>query len=252
MRRMTLLEIVQDILNDQDGDEVDSITDTVESLQIANIVRSVYEHIIDGRDWPHLYELFQLESSTDSSFPVYFTIPEDMEELQWFKYNKKKEVADADRYEAVTYKAPKEFIEYCNQRNSTADNVDSIIDLSGVTIYVLNDTAPMYYTSFDNDTIICDSYDSGIDTTLQSSKTQCYGKRLPVFSLVDNYIPDLPTQAFALLVNEAKSAASLKVRQMPDQKAEQYAITGRRRMSQESWKVKNGITYPNYGRTSKK
>jgi hypothetical protein len=252
MRRMTLLEIVQDILNDQDGDEVDSITETLESQQVANIVRSVYEHIIDGRDWPHLYELFQLTSSADADFPTYLTIPDDIEELQWFKYNKKQNVGDADKFEAVNYKPPKDFIEYCNQRNSTSDTVDTITDPSGVTIYVLNNSAPMFYTSFDNDTIICDAYDSDVDDTLQTSKTQCYGKRLPVFDLVDSYIPDLPTQAFALLVNEAKSAASLKLRQMPDQKAEQYAITGRRRMSQESWKVNNGITYPDYGRKGKK
>jgi hypothetical protein len=40
--KMTLLEIVQDVLNDMDSDEVNSISDTVEATQIANICRSVY------------------------------------------------------------------------------------------------------------------------------------------------------------------------------------------------------------------
>lgn len=248
MRQMNLLEIVQDVLSDMDGDEVNSITDTVESLQVANIIRSVYEHMIDGRDWPHLYELFQLESSTDDAYPTYFTIPEKVEELVWFKYDKKKDVANKDSYEEVKYKTPKDFIEHCNQRDSTASNVQVVSDPSGVKIYVLNDTAPMYYTSFDNDTIICDAFNSDVEDTLMENKTQCYGKRLPVFTLVDTFVPDLPTQSFALLVNEAKSSASLKLRQVQDGKAEQYAITGRRRMSQEAWKVSNGVTLPNYGR----
>jgi len=44
----------------------------------------------------------------------------------------------------------------------------------------------------------------------------------------------------------------MKLKQTPDQKAEQYAITGRRKMSQEAWKLKSGINYPNYGRQGKK
>lgn len=42
MAKRTLLDIVQEILNDMDSDEVTSINDTIESLQVANIVRSCY------------------------------------------------------------------------------------------------------------------------------------------------------------------------------------------------------------------
>lgn len=252
MRRLTLLEVVQEVLNDMDGDEVNSIDDTIESMQVAYIARSIYESIISGRDWPHLYQLFQLDASTDIDFPTYFTIPTDINEVEWIKYDKKKLITDSSKYQEVKYKTPKEFIEHCNTRVSTNSNVQAIADPSGVTIYVLSDNAPMYYTSFDNDTIIMDAYDSALENTLQSSKVQCYGKRLPSFALEDSFIPDLPTQAFAYYLNEVKSVASNKLRQMPDQKAEQHSITGRRRMSQEAWKVSNGITYPNYGRTPKK
>jgi len=46
MAKMTVLEIVQDILNDIDGDEVNSIDDTLESEQVAQIVKSTYDAII--------------------------------------------------------------------------------------------------------------------------------------------------------------------------------------------------------------
>jgi hypothetical protein len=251
MRQMTLLEIVQDILSDLDSDEVNSINDTVEATQVANTVRSVYEHLIDSRDWPHLYAIYALDSSTDVSLPTLLSLPTNVEELMFLKYNKKKSTDVNDRYEDVKYKLPEDFINICNKRNSSDSTVEQIT-ISGVTLNVLNNVAPTYYTSFDNDTIICDSYDNAVDSILQSSKTQARGKRLPIFTLTDTFIPDLPVNAFALLVNESKSACSLKFKQTADQKAEQYSVTNRRKMSQEAWRVTNGISYPDYGRGRKK
>ena len=65
--RMTLLEIVQDVLNDIDSDNVNSIRDTVESEQVAAIVKSCYFEMIGNRNWPHLKKLFQLEHSESIS-----------------------------------------------------------------------------------------------------------------------------------------------------------------------------------------
>lgn len=248
MRQMTLLEITQDILSDLDSDEVNSINDTVEATQVANTVRSVYEHLIDTRDWGHLYSLYPLDST---AIPTVLSLPTNVTEVLWLRYNKKKTTDANDRYEEVKYKLPEDFINLCNKRNSSDATVEQVT-IGGVTLNVLNNVAPTYYTSFDNDTIVCDSYDSTVDGVLQTSKTQAYGKRLPVFVLDDSHIPDLPVNAFALLVNESKSACSLKFKQAPDQKAEQYAITNRRKMSQEAWRISNGISYPNYGRTRKK
>jgi len=43
-----------------DSDEVNSINDSVEALQVAQIIKTTYFNIIDGRDWPWLKELFKL------------------------------------------------------------------------------------------------------------------------------------------------------------------------------------------------
>ena len=50
MPKRTLLYIVQDIANDLDTDTINSINDTEESLQIAQIVQTTYYEIINKRD----------------------------------------------------------------------------------------------------------------------------------------------------------------------------------------------------------
>ena len=65
MAKLTLLEIVQDIMNDMDSDEVNSISDTEESSQIAQIVKTTYFEILGRRDWPHLSKFTNLNSISD-------------------------------------------------------------------------------------------------------------------------------------------------------------------------------------------
>lgn len=248
MAKLTLLEIVQSILNDMDGDEVNSINDTVEAAQIAQIVKTTYYHIIDGEDWPHLNELFQPDASGTVSKPTHLEIPEYVTKLDWLKYNKKTSTLDKDKFEEITYLPPDEFLLILEVRDSTKPNVTVVTDFDGVKLNILNDAQPLYWTSFDDKSIVLDAYDSAVDSTIQNSKTQCYGKIHPSFSLTDSFIPNLPAQAFSYLVAESKAHAFVNLRQTQNAKAEQYSISQRRRMSIDKWKVAGVITYSNYGR----
>jgi hypothetical protein len=248
MAKMSLLEIVQDIMSDMNSDEINSINDSVEALQVAQIVKSSYYNIIDGKDFPWLKELFQLDSSGTTARPTHMKLPETIIDLEWIKYNKKKASETRNRFEKVHYRTPEEFLDIVNRRVSTDSRVQIVTDPTGIQLNILNDKAPEYFTSFDDETIVFDSFDSAVDTTIQNSKLQCYGKRSVVFLLDDDFIPDLPVQMFTYLQNEAKSTAFAVLKQMPNAKAEQQAMSQKRRMSQEAWKIKNGITFPNYGR----
>lgn len=248
MAKMTLLEIVQDILSDMDSDEVNSINDSVESLQVAQIVKSTYYNIIDGKDYPWLYELFQMNTSGTLTLPTHMRLPESVIDLEWIKYNTKKATETKNRFTKIIYKTPEEFLDILDQRISTDTKVDIITDTTGIKLNVFNERAPSYFTSFDDDYLVFDAYDSAVETNLQNSKTQCYGKKSVAFTLSDTFTPDLPVQMFTYLLNEAKSASFLTLKQMPNAKAEQISVSQKRKMSQEAWKISNGIRYPNYGR----
>ena len=248
MAKMTLLEIVQDIMSDMDSDNVNSINDNVEALQVAQIVKSTYYSIIDGKDYDFLYELFTMTASGTSDRPTHMLLPEDIIDLKYIKYNNKLTAAARDLYQVIEYKTPEAFMEICDTRDSTATTIKKVTDTTGIYINVLNNKQPQYFTSFDDVTMVFDSYLATLDSTLQSAKTQCHGKRSIAFTIGDTFTPDLPVQMFTYLLAEAKSAAFLTLKQMANQKAEQTSTIQRRIMSEEAFRIKNGITYPNYGR----
>lgn len=248
MAKMTLLEITQNILSDMDSDDVNSITDTQEALQVANIVKNTYYNIIDGKDFPFLYELFQLDAVGGLTKPTHMKLPETVADLKWIKYNNKKLADTKNLYQKIEYKTPEDFLDLVDTRDSSDSKIKVVVDDSDIRVNVYNDRGPTCFTSFDDENLVFDAYDSEKETNLTKDNSQAYGKLSVVFTLTDLFTPDLPVQMFTYLLNEAKSTAFLTLKQMANQKVEAQATSQRRRMSQEAWKIKNGITYGDYGR----
>lgn len=250
--KLSLLEIVKDILNDMDSDEVNSINDTVESQQIAQIVKTCYFEMISNRNWPHLKRLLQLDASGDPTKPNFLKLPESVKELVFIKYDTLSASQPNTRLVELKYKEPDAFLRLVSSRNSSLPNVQTVTDYSGTKLLVLNNVAPTYWSSFDDEYLITDSYDSRVDTALQKSKTQAFAYVSPTWSQTDAFIPDLPDEAFPALLEEAKSTAFLALKQVANQKAEQKAGRQQRWLARKAWAAKGGVIYQNYGRAGRK
>lgn len=249
--RKTLLELVQDILNDLDSDNVNSITDTIESEQVASIVRNCYFEMMGNRNWPHLKKLFQLEHSGTLERPNYLAIPVLLKEMEFFKYEVQR-IGEKIQLRKIKFMNPDDFLEMISGRDSTADNIKTVTDFSGSKLLIYKDRAPTYWTTFDDYYIVTDSYDETVDDTLQKSKTQCLGWMHPTWTHVDTFIPDLPAEAFPALFAEAKSTAFIDIKQMANQKAEQKASRQQRWLSRKAWRAQGGIQYEDYGRKGRR
>ena len=246
--KRNLLDIVQEILSDMDSDEVDSIEDTVESEQVASIVKATYYSMMSNRPWPHLRRTIQVNASGDVAKPTHMEIQDEIKELCFINYNKAK-ASDVDKkYSPLKYLSPDEFIHKTNQEKSSNVNVLTVTDTGGIDILVRTDKSPTYYTSFDDKTLVMDSHDSSVDTTLQESKVQAQAYVSPSWSHDDTFIPDLPDDAFTALVEEAKSRAMFRLKQVVDQKAEQDSAKQNKWLARKSRRVARGINYSNYGR----
>ena len=86
----TVIQITKDILNELDGDEVNSINDTVEATQIANIIQTTYEKMSANRNWPYQKQLIQLEGLSDTSRASHMLIADDVKEIFDISYDKRK------------------------------------------------------------------------------------------------------------------------------------------------------------------
>ena len=252
MPKYTLLEIVQECLNDIDGDEVNSINDTIESTQVALIVRSSFNAMMSSRDWPHTKQLINLNTSNSISLPTHINLQTNISRLLFINYNKSAVNETRLKYEPVTYKEPEEFLRMLNGRNSDDAKVDIITDPTGVVLNIYNTIHPSYFTSFNETNLVMDSYDKTVDTTLVSSKIQAMAYVIPGFELTDDFVPNLPEEAFPALIEEAKAKVSAKLRQTSDPKAEQEIRRQQKWLSRNDWVVNGGVKYPDYGRKRRK
>ncbi len=252
MAKLTLLEIVQDILSDMTSDVINSIDDTEESQQVAQIVKSTFMAMMSNRNWPHTRRLVKLIASTDSDRPTHMTIADEIKEMISVYYDKRKNGDTRLLYQEVKWKEPDDFLRLTNSRNSDLANSLVVTDPSGVVLIIQNDKAPTYYTSFDDSTMVFDSWDSDVENTLQESKTQARAYVTPTFEMDDAYIPDLPEEAFSAFLEEAKSRAQFKLHSVQDVKSEQEAKRQQNWLSRKAWRVAGGIRYPNYGRKGRR
>lgn len=250
--RRTLLDMVQEILSDMDSDEVESVDDTIEAEQVVTILKATFYSMISNRLWPHLRRSIQIDPVSDVTKPTHMKLQDEIKELCFINYNKAKSGDTRKKYESVTYLEPDQFIHKTNQNDDSKSEVLTVTDFGGIEFFVRNDTPPKYYTSFDDSYIVFDSYDSAVDSSLQNSKVQAQAYVIPSWTSSDTFIPDLPDDAFTLLVEEAKSRASLRLKQVADQKAEQEAGRQNRWLARKARRVAGGIKYPDYGRVGRK
>jgi hypothetical protein len=251
MAKYTLLQIVQKVLSSVDGDEVNSISDTVEALQIAEITEDVFYNMVTNKVIPEHEQLGKLEALSDSDYPNYLKIADNISEIAEIRYNKATLTSTDINYEEVYYITPSEFIRKVMTRTSSADNVDTINDINNdVPLLIYNDRHPKYWTSFDDDYLVFDSYNSDVESTLQNSKTMVIVNKVPAFTKTDTFIPDIDDNLFPILINEVKAWAYVEHKQTRHVKAEQSGrkqITNYQSQRSKS-KDANRKSRPDYGR----
>ena len=194
MSRLTLLKVVQTYLDYVDGFGVDSIADSDEASQAANIAEHVYYRLIDkNRDTPSQMYVGSLDASLDPTKPCILTIPSEVNRIHNSELYYNTSTDGGLFWERVQYIAPEEFVKLNTGINTSVDGVE-IMEVNGVPFTIFNDRAPRYCTTFDDVTLVFDAYDKDADTTLQESKTRVIGTQSVVFLQDDDFIIPLPNR----------------------------------------------------------
>lgn len=252
MAKDTLLEITQSILSEADGDEVNNISDTVESDQCARIIVSEFYVIADEFDIK-MFETLTKLTATGSSTPTQMTRPEGFHSIETVWYDKRTTSGGDPDFQEVHYKDKEVFLATSFSLNASDSDVETMsLGDSGHVLNIKNGEAPTYWTVLEGyDDIIFDSYDSALETNLQASKTLVKGVQRPTLTLANASIPDLPQNLMTLLKNRARSfyfdvykdgAPPAVARR------ERYSETRSQREKYITKQLQEKRTGPNYGR----
>lgn len=253
--RYNLLEMVKTILSAMDSDEVDSITDTVESQQVATLLKQVYYDLAVDLQLPEHDGLFELTASGSASQPTLMYVPSNVSRIDRILYNNKLSTETYSNYKEVYYKPWDEFLRsQTSLRDATASTIgemDFTNNSETFEVMYWNDRMPSWFSSVDDYTLVFDAYDSDEDTTLQKSKTQCYGSVYPTWTESDTFEPDLDPTQFSYFLNRAKVRAFAELKQAVNQEAAAETRIQKVRNQKVKRRLPNLTEHqrlPNYGR----
>lgn len=258
--KMTLLQLVQNIMNSLDSDAISSITDTEEAGQVADIVHDTYEQMRVNQIIPEFQELGQLVTPSLITYPGainYLQIPTNVANIKYIMYDREKAGDDRIQYEFILPCSQKEFLELVSANDSSSTDCTQVTDPTNAAIsyYVTNNVAPAYWTSFDENFIAFDQIDLGIDNTqLLGTKTICFYETIPAWTVADSFIPIMDDNLFPFLLAEAKSTAWFNLKQEPNNKINKQAIEQKYKLQSHKYRTESlqrrstGLPGPNYGR----
>lgn len=201
--RKTLLQIIQDILSDTDGETINTISGSLEGEQAATIVENAFYDMVANRLIPEHKELIVLTPLSDNTYPTHFLYPDNVKEITKVWYDRTKALVGTGEYYEVKWIDPEYFLD---RIDNFQGNYVTVNDKNGGTkLRIQNDKFPEYYTSFDDNYIIFDSYQELYDDSLQESKVRAMGTKFPEFDRFDdNYYPDIDDHLFPMLISESR------------------------------------------------
>lgn len=274
--KLTLLDMTQTILSALNSDEVNSIGDTPESLQVAQCIKNTYLNMLGKYEFPENVGPINLTPSDNEDQPTLMFLPSGTARVEWIKYYNSNPFSGnelqtdqfgayshdvnvdlqnnagggtnptAAGYQDVYILPMQEFFQINAEMNASEDNVGSFtLEIpnqatsvnDAFTIFYENDRQPRHCTIIRNYYLLFDSYDNTQDSTLQSSKVMCQAWIDPIFELEDNFIPYMDDKHFPLLLNDAKSLAFTEIKNQPHPKAEKE--TDKQLFSLMKWKAQH-------------
>lgn len=209
--KMTLLDLTQNVLSSLSSDEVNSISDTTESMQVAQMVKTKYFDIITRVELPEHEQFIQLDASLDITIPVQMFIPANVAEVKWLKYFNSSSTAN--------FVSPSHDIGFgvVSATNwSTTSTTSNTLGLGAKTFTVLSNTLPIIVgqtvtaangtnimtctvTSYVGFTLVLDSVAMSGSGTFTSWIIQATGaSSVPGYQ----YVTILPVQQFMDMVNK--------------------------------------------------
>lgn len=215
MAEQTLLELTQNILSRLDSDEVNSIGDTTESMQVARIIQNKYYDIVSRGSLPEQQVLYQLDPSNDATKPTLMLVPATSSKIEWIKYfdSNPNDSAQVDQFGAYSHDLNTDLV--ASTTFSTTSVTSNTIATGSHTFVVassgLDITVGQGVTAMSGTTSMFGTVNSYVGTTLIITVTSTVGSGTFTSWVITNsltgsapgykYVTILPIDQFLDMVN---------------------------------------------------
>lgn len=228
MKRYTMLEMVQEVGRALASDEITTMDESVEAVDITNIAAAALENMSTRREWYwRQHKVRQMLPGTGGQ-KTSMVLPDDVDAIEKVQYRSDIFGSNQATFSTLEFIELEKFLELVRSRDLAAPNVETLpLGDDAVPIYVYNDRPPKYFTQFDEGVIVCDAYDIAVDPSGLSSSRSMLVATVNIDTstarTTPGWIAPIPTRFFPLWLALATASASLKLRQMQDADAEREA-----------------------------
>ncbi len=193
--KLTLLEIVQDMLTATDSENVTGVGQTEDAGMCVNIANREFERLISGYRWRHTRTLGKLEVTSNLNEMTLPTTAIALDPNTMYYAGDRVYWMDHDR-----------FLAYTITRNTSESNISEVNN-----VHVYTDRNPQYFTSFNDSTIVFDSYPNSSGLLKANTDVMLYDHPTSRLTADGEYF-DLPPQAFPALTQRCIARAILEIK----------------------------------------
>jgi hypothetical protein len=246
--------MTQNILSAMNSDDVNSITDTVESQQVADEIQNTFRDLYTNHDFGTFDGLVNLTSPSSTLTPNVLTLPTNVQFVKWIKYRDYRNTSSDVTYVDCVYVDPEVFIKNIVEQVDPASNVNvPILASSPITYPIAKDRAPRYYTIFEaSQNIVFDAFDQTNESYLTGSNALAWATMYKTFTMSDSFIPPIPASEFPRLLAEAKNACFINIKEVANSneatRARRQLVRSQRRPVAVSGQKKGALTNVDYSR----
>lgn len=247
MAKRTILELIQQLGEGIGSDEIDALDETIEASDIMTILKQSYKEVLDRKTWEFMKgHIRQLEASALGANVL--GIPADVLKVTKITYRDD----PSDKFVDVGYLSAEDFMKIVQARNTANANITAIVNAAGVSINVRTDATPQYWTSFDEETITFDAYDSDVSAGNLYTDSVIISDVMPVTDFTDPAaVLSLPERMETLVFNEALSTCNYRIRQTADPRTDRIARRQGISLRRNEVKTNEDIKEATYGRSSR-
>lgn len=243
----TLIYTVQRVMEKLDLDPVNSLQDSPDAILVAREAEDTFYDLLSRDEWPDRHDTYKLESVGSIPNPTSLRLPDNVTKVTSVRYDVTESGSSNKTYKEMKELTPSTFLDYVYARQTSEDNV-AVATYNNTDVFILNDKAPEYYTTFDNEYLVFDSYDSTLESTLQGNKSVITAVTVPVFVANDTFEIPLDNNMYSLYLSELTASCALALTGSNDLEAERRRNRGISKLRRSAYRTSNPDNRNYYGR----